>query len=176
MAQRRVKSGRFRQRTRAASGPAWPCRLLLAGAVMIAVTAFPRGAPAGGNAVPGPVPARVLAVIDGDTITVRARIWLGQDVETRVRLAGVDAPELRGACPRERALAKAARERVVSAVEGATISLIDIRYDKFGGRVLASVRTAAGDDLAALLIADGLARIYEGGKRRSWCDTVATSP
>ena len=31
----------------------------------------------------GPIPARVLAVIDGDTIEVQARIWLGQEINTR---------------------------------------------------------------------------------------------
>src|SRR3989338_6548178 len=43
--------------------------------------------------VTGPVAAAVLEVIDGDTIVVRARIWLGQAVETRVRLSWADAPE-----------------------------------------------------------------------------------
>ena len=48
--------------------------------------------------LPGPVPARVIQVIDGDTIAVKARIWLNQELETRVRLEGVDAPELAGRC------------------------------------------------------------------------------
>jgi endonuclease YncB( thermonuclease family) len=122
------------------------------------------------------VQARVLKVIDGDTIVVRARIWLGQDVETRVRLAGVDAPELRGACLRERALAQAARKRIAEMIDGAVVKLNDIRQDKFGGRVVADVRTVAGDDLAALLIAHGLARAYDGGTRASWCGGAATGP
>jgi hypothetical protein len=46
----------------------------------------------------GPVNAELLRVIDGDTIEVRARIWLGLDLTTRVRLSGIDAPELDGAC------------------------------------------------------------------------------
>ncbi|MFQ5958217.1 MAG: thermonuclease family protein, partial [Alphaproteobacteria bacterium] len=93
-------------------------------------------------------------------------------VETRVRLAGVDAPELHGACPRERALAKAARALVVGTVDGARVTLRDIRHDKFGGRVLARVRTAAGEDLAAMLVAAGLARAYDGGERAAWCDAA----
>jgi micrococcal nuclease len=40
------------------------------------------------NAVAGPVTARVLAVIDGDTLAVSARIWIGQTIETRVRPPG----------------------------------------------------------------------------------------
>lgn len=152
------------------------CGPLLAGAAIVVAAVVAFGSSAGEVAVPGPVPARVLAVIDGDTIAVRARIWLGQDVETRVRLAGIDAPELRGACPYERRLAKAARAHVVSALKDAVISLIDVRQDKFGGRVVARVRTAAGEDLATLLIDAGLARTYDGGTRLSWCETAATAP
>ena len=42
------------------------------------------------------VPARVVRVIDGDTVEVLARPWPGQTIQAIVRLAGVDAPELRG--------------------------------------------------------------------------------
>lgn len=174
MAPRRAAPGQFRRLLAGAGGRlAWPRILLVAGIVAVATG---HGAPAGNSPVPGPVQARVLVVIDGDTIAVRARIWLRQDVETRVRLAGVDAPELRAACRRERALAQTARKRVADMIGGAIVSLSDIRQDKFGGRVLASVRTAAGDDLAALLIADGLARAYDGGARASWCGGTATGP
>jgi endonuclease YncB( thermonuclease family) len=39
-------------------------------------------------------PAEVVRVIDGDTFEARVRIWPGMDVTTRVRLRGIDAPEL----------------------------------------------------------------------------------
>ncbi len=126
--------------------------------------------------VPGPVPARVVMVIDGDTLAVRARIWIGQDVETRVRVVGVDTPELRGACSRERELAVAARAFVIEAIGSADVTLAAIRYDKFGGRVLASVHTASGADLATLLIDAGLGRPYDGAARGSWCEVVEPSP
>ncbi len=59
--------------------------------------------------IPGPIPATDLRIIDGDTIVVRARIWLGQDLDTLVRLDGVDAPELKERCPYENRLALKAR-------------------------------------------------------------------
>ena len=148
----------------------------IAGAVVAAIVAADRSWPGASDVVPGPVPARVVAVIDGDTIAVRARIWLGQDVETRVRVAGVDAPELRGACARERALAIAAREFLVATVGDAVVTLTDIRYDKFGGRVLARVENAEGESLSALLISAGLGRVYSGGKRASWCAAARLGP
>ena len=121
----------------------------------------------------GPVPAQVLSVIDGDTIEVRAVIWLGQVVSTRVRLAGIDAPELRGKCARERALAERARAYLLARLEGgerAQVRLRDIRYGKYAGRVLARVETAAGEDLGRGLMAAGLARPYAGRARASWCE------
>ncbi len=79
---------------------------LVALGVILFVSGTARERVAAAELLPGPVPGRVIAVIDADTLAVAARIWLGQDVEVRVRLAGVDAPELRGACPHERVLAR----------------------------------------------------------------------
>ncbi len=127
------------------------------------------GANAAGNEVPGPVEAAVLRVLDGDTLEVRARIWLGQEVQVLVRLAGIDAPELKGDCPGEMELAIAARRELARAVTGGPVSLSHIRYDKYGGRVVARVATAGGKDAGEALVAAGLARVYAYGPRRSWC-------
>ncbi len=121
-----------------------------------------------GETLAGPVEGRPLAVIDGDTIRVLARVWLGQHVEIDVRLLGVDAPELKGGCPAERLQAEAARVFVVERL-GSAILLHDIRHDKFGGRVVARVEVPGTGDLGQALIAAGLARPYEGGRRRTWC-------
>lgn len=113
--------------------------------------------------------------MDGDTLRVRARIWLGQDVAIYVRLAGVDAPEVRGACRRERALARRARNFLTTHLgsdpdEAPGVRLRDVRYGKFARRIVARVETAAGLDLGAALLAAGLARPYDGGRRPGWCD------
>lgn len=122
------------------------------------------------DVIPGPVPARIVSVIDGDTLVMRARVWLGQEVETRVRLDGVDAPELgRSKCDKERALAVKAKDFVGAWVKGRAVTLSAIQYGKYAGRVVARVKTAAGEDLGAALIQAGLARAYNGGKRKSWC-------
>jgi endonuclease YncB( thermonuclease family) len=126
-----------------------------------------------GERLPGPIGAQVLRVIDGDTLEVSAHIWLGQDVATRVRLAGIDAPELQGGCRHEREMAARARAHVLArlapaAGSPARVSLYDINLDKYGGRVLARVLTADGEDLGLSLLAAGLARPYAGRGRRSW--------
>ncbi len=119
--------------------------------------------------LPGPVRADVIAVYDGDTLIVRARIWLGQVVNTKVRLAGVDAPELRGRCAREKRMALAARSFVKRKLVAGGVTLRDIRFGKYAGRVLARVITAEGEDLGKALLAAGHARPYRGGRRGGWC-------
>jgi len=125
------------------------------------------------SVIPGPVPARVERVVDGDTLAVRARIWPGLETETRVRIFGIDAPELRSRCRRERALARAAKrylaDRVGIAGEAFHLSLRDIRWDKFGGRVIARVEGPDGQDLGRALITAGLARPYGGRAKPRWC-------
>lgn len=119
--------------------------------------------------LPGPIPASVAAVIDGDTLRVKARVWLGQEVDTLVRLLGVDAPELDGRCADERQRAEAARAFLRRRAQGGRVSLVDVRTDKYGGRVLARVLDADGTDLGAALVAAGLARPYGGARRTPWC-------
>lgn len=121
--------------------------------------------------VAGPVAARVLRVVDGDTLHVVAAIWPGQMVETRVRLVGIDAPELRGRCEVERARAAAARDSLSGFVGDGLVFLHEIRFGKYAGRVLARVAGADGRDLSLAMIEAGLARPYEGGRRETWCTT-----
>jgi endonuclease YncB( thermonuclease family) len=118
----------------------------------------------------GPVAAEVVEIVDGDTLAVRARIWLGQELETRVRLAGVDTPEVHGPCERERRLAAAAREFLERRLAAGRVMLRDVQFGKYAGRVVARVVTADGQDLSDALIGAGLARRYGGGKRLPWCD------
>ncbi len=112
--------------------------------------------------------AEVLRVIDGDTVEMRVRIWLGQDVTTRVRLRGVDAPERRAPCAREKAAAEAARRYLTDLLSATpTVVLTEITQDAFGGRVDAHVALPTGEDVGANLIAAGHARPWPA---RSRCD------
>lgn len=124
---------------------------------------------AGEERLPGPIPARVLRVIDGDTVLVRARIWLGQDVETSVRLLGIDTPEKRGKCENERQAAEKAENFTTATLSDEWITLHDVIADKYGKRVVARIVTAQGEDLGALLLAKGLAREYGGRTKHPWC-------
>ena len=137
--------------------------------VAAALTATALGVAGVSQTLEGPIPAEVLRVIDGDTIEVRVRIWLNQDLTTHVRLDGIDAPELRGSCERERDLARAARDFLATRIEHRDVKLRDIGLDKYGARVVARVEDLEGADLAAALLEARLAERYDGGAKGSWC-------
>lgn len=120
------------------------------------------------DVVPGPIPAEVLRVVDGDTLDVRAQIWLGMIMEIRVRVNGVNTPEMKGKCPEEKAMALLAKEFVIEKTSAGVV-LQNIQYGKWAGRVVADV-IVRNQNLAAQLIAVKLGRAYKGGKRLSWCD------
>lgn len=137
---------------------------------MLASLVIPVGVSSTSEIIRGPISAEVLRVMDGDTIVVRARIWLGQDIETRVRLDGVDTPEINGKCERERRMALKARDWVVSLAAGGKAILRDIQYGKYAGRVVARVEALDGEDFSHSLLRAGLGRPYDG-RRRGWCET-----
>lgn len=110
----------------------------------------------------------MLEVIDGDSLRVRAHIWLGMTVETIVRLNGLDTPELRGKCESEKAKAAAARAYLRRLTLAQKITLSDITADKYGGRVNAVVKVGTVD-VTSRMISEGHARPYQGGQRQGWC-------
>ena len=136
---------------------------------LLAVSVVPLGEPGLAEVVPGPIPAMVLRVIDGDTIVVRARIWLGQNIDIQVRLDGVDAPEINGKCENERRLAIKARNFIVSMTAGGVVVLRQIHYGKYAGRVVARVYSRDDKDFSKGLLHAGLGRAYKGRRRASWC-------
>ncbi len=126
----------------------------------------------GGERLAGPVTAEIVRIIDGDTVAVRARVWIDLELAVSVRIRGIDAPERAGACPREKDMAKVATDFLVATAGPDTVILSNIAEDKFSGRVVADVASADGESLAARMLASGLVRVYQGGKRQGWCDLV----
>lgn len=148
----------------------WSARAVAGGLLLLAAA---RGLPfssrlLAAEALDGPVAAKVERIVDGDTIEVRAAIWLGQSLIIRVRIDGVDAPEMEARCAEEKRLALAARDFLVRRLDGAQVKLTRVVYDKYGGRVRADVADTKGDIGNALLVA-GLARPYHGERREPWC-------
>ncbi len=114
-------------------------------------------------------PVDVLRVLDGDTFEARVRLWPGLEMTTKVRLRGIDAPELKGRCDEERAKAVAARDALQAMLGQGDVGISAVALDKYGGRIIADASTRATPDIAAALLGAGLARGYGGARRESWC-------
>ncbi|MFZ1923685.1 MAG: thermonuclease family protein [Xanthobacteraceae bacterium] len=114
-------------------------------------------------------PAEVIRIIDGDTFEARVRVWPGLDVDTKVRLRGVDAAELHARCDRELAQAQAARTALATMLGEGGVTISRVGVDKYGGRVDATIATQGTADVSAALLKGGFARAYGGGRRGSWC-------
>lgn len=110
-----------------------------------------------------------LKAYDGDTIK-SSYVPIKGLSPISFRLMGIDTPEIRGKCENEIAGAIRARDFLNKEVVGKPITVEMIKWDKYGGRVIARVRNAAGEDLVDKLIAAGLGYPYDGTtKKRTWC-------
>ena len=104
----------------------------------------------------------------------RITIWLGQDIVTRVRLRGIDTPELKSRCGKEARLALEAKHVLTEFLAAGKVYLRDIGAGKYAGRVIAKAYVQSGsrrkaEDSGAMLLAGGYARPYRGGRRGGWC-------
>ena len=144
-------------------------RLLLCCLVAVAgfMAAISLRADTGSDAAAAPVAGAsvsatgiVVSVVDGDTLVVR----LPGGKRDRIRVLGIDAPEMR---PRERCAvqATAAARRLA---QGKTVALVGDRTqatrDRYR-RLLAYVTLPGGSDLGRHLVATGYAKVYVLGGR-----------
>ena len=123
-----------------------------------------------GPAAVGRYAAEIVRVIDGDTFEARVQVWPNMALTTRVRLRGIDAPELKARCADERVRADAALEGLRALLAEADVTVAAIGPDKYFGRVVADVATRNTPSVSAALLEKGLARRYSGGHRDGWCD------
>lgn len=108
-----------------------------------------------------PIRGGGVRVIDGDTF-----VYAG----TRIRIADIDTPEVRGRCPEESALAARATRRLNGLLAQGPFefhSLPSGRDEDRYGRKLRIV-TRGGQSLGDVLVAEGLARTWSG-RREPWC-------
>lgn len=113
--------------------------------------------------------AQVLKVIDGDTFEARVAVWPGMEIVTKVRLRGIDAPEMSARCADEYRRAVIARDALARMLAEGDVGISRIGQDKYGGRVDADVSTRATRDVSAQLVAAGAVRRHESGRRQGWC-------
>jgi micrococcal nuclease len=100
-------------------------------------------------------------VIDGDTIRMGG---------TKIRLADIDAPEVFSPkCASEAARGRRATERLLELINAGPFDVVHAGTrdeDRYGRKLRVIER--GGRSLGATLVAEGLARPWDGA-RRSWC-------
>jgi endonuclease YncB( thermonuclease family) len=100
-------------------------------------------------------------VIDGDTIRYRG---------VKIRLADIDTPEIFSPkCASEAARGQRATERLLELINAGSFDLVPSGsrdQDRYGRKLRILVRN--GRSLGDTLVAEGLARRWDGA-RRSWC-------
>ena len=114
-------------------------------------------------------PVDVTRTIDGDTFEARVHLSPGRDITTRVRLRGIDAPELKARCEKELRMAEAASAALRNLLAEGDVTISHVGPDKYQGRIDARVATRRTPDVSAALLAGGYVRAYDGGHRSGWC-------
>jgi endonuclease YncB( thermonuclease family) len=122
------------------------------------------------NTLGRPIEAFVDYVYDGDTFSAYVALENGIKISVRVRIMQIDAPEMNGACAREIEMAVASKMRLGNLLpQGKRVMLHNVKDDKYLGRIDAHVLDLDGRDIGDILLKEGLARKYNGGRRQPWC-------
>jgi endonuclease YncB( thermonuclease family) len=114
-------------------------------------------------------PVDVIRTVDGDTFEGRVHLSPDLNLTTRIRLRGIDSPELKASCPQELSMAEAATAALRGLLGEGDVRIFNIGPDKYPGRVVADVTTRRSGSAATAMIATGHARSYSGGHRSGWC-------
>lgn len=116
---------------------------------------------------------KVVGVIDGDTLKAVVVGFPDPLRNVSIRIMGIDTPEKRSKCPNEKAQANLAKAFVQEQLnETQTVTLKNMTWDKYGGRILAEV-FFDGRDLSQVLLEKKLAVPYYGEKKSfDWCSFV----
>jgi len=112
----------------------------------------------------------VTSIYDGDTFRANLKGYpdiIGKRIP--VRINGIDAPEIKGKCYKEKALAREAKMLAVEKLRNAkSIVLKNIKRGKYF-RIIADVYVD-GESLADILLDRNLAKEYNESKKIDWCD------
>lgn len=139
------------------------CLLAIIASLLLATTAL-----AGTKIYGDAVVTEVTSIYDGDTFRCNLQGYppiAGERIG--IRINGIDTPEMRDSRPAIKALARKAKQHTVQCLrEGKQIVLRNMRRGKYF-RIVADVYVD-GRNLGQELIAAGLAKSYDGGKKPKW--------
>jgi endonuclease YncB( thermonuclease family) len=109
--------------------------------------------------------SKVISIYDGDTLRVNIDSFpdiVGKNI--RIRIKGIDAPEIKGKCQTEIDLAIMARDYLRNAInQSSQIELRNMERGKYF-RIVGELYID-GENISKGLIKEKLANIYQGGKK-----------
>ena len=108
--------------------------------------------------------AYVVSVYDGDTCDVEIDLGFKIIIKERLRLLGVDTPEIRTKDKAEKKRGIQVRDKLRKLIFRQTVLIATEKEGKFG-RYLADMWTSTGLHINSWLLESGYANEYFGGKR-----------
>lgn len=115
----------------------------------------------------------VTNVYDGDTFTLVSKLpYEGSPLyKFKVRIAGIDCPEIKGKTQQEKDAAQAAKKEVMELILYKEVELTNVGLEKYG-RLLADVYIIINNNnkinIGQHLLNKGLAKVYNGGTKESF--------
>ena len=104
--------------------------------------------------------AKVIRVIDGDTVVATIDFGFHVRKTLHIRLDGINTPELRGGTLETKAAARKAKQFVTDEIEGKDVTLISIKESDKYGRCVGRILYDNDKDLTELLLKKKLGEVY----------------
>jgi micrococcal nuclease len=114
----------------------------------------------------------VIDVYDGDTITIAVKESHGY-YKYKVRLAGIDTPEIRTSNAKEKSSAIISRDFLRSKILFKYVTVKDVFYEKYGR--LCGTIILDGENINELLVSRGYAVKYNGGKKPTFQENILST-
>ena len=112
----------------------------------------------------------VVKIVDGDTVDLLIDLGFDLSIKIRVRMSGINAWESRTRNLKEKKLGLAAKDRLrelcEQAMEKKSLKILTTEKGKYG-RYL-GVLYGNGKNINDLLVSEGHAHHYDGGKRKKY--------
>ena len=112
----------------------------------------------------------VVKIVDGDTVDLLIDLGFDLSIKIRVRMSGINAWESRTRNLKEKKLGLAAKDRLrelcEQAMEKKSLKILTTEKGKYG-RYL-GVLYGNGKNINDLLVSEGHAHRYDGGKRKKY--------
>jgi endonuclease YncB( thermonuclease family) len=110
-----------------------------------------------------------LTVVDGDTVRCDGQLLrlLGEGTPF---VSGIDTPEMRGHCEREKELARRAKLRLKGLLDGVDVRIVAEGTDRTPSRrPLVNIYLPDGREVGQTLLAEGVAKEWRPDRRIDWC-------